>query len=73
LFFGSASPSPARGNVGSNVRRLTFDESRRLAGLEQLLGIEQSEKLDHLRHQPRPSRLVARAEPRAVIAMEILV
>src|SRR5208337_2670472 len=50
-----------------------MDESRCLASLKQLLRIEQSEKLDQLRNQSCPSRLVTRSEPGAVISMEILV
>ena len=60
-------PSPARG------RRLTSDEGRFLASLEQLLRIEQSEELDQLRHQSCPAGLVTRAEPRAVVAVEVFV
>ena len=41
--------------------RLSTNEGRTLADLKHLLGIEKSKELDHLRHQPGPSRLVAGA------------
>ena len=73
VAFCSASAGPARGSVGSNVRRLAADEGRILASLKQLLRIEQSEKLDQLRHHPCPARLMTGTEPRAVVAVEVLV
>ena len=58
-------------DVHSPRRRLR--EGRYLAGLEQLLRIEQAEELDQLGHQPGPAGLVAGAEAGAVVAVEVLV
>jgi hypothetical protein len=72
-LFGSASPSPACRSFGFSVRPLTSDEARFLANLKYLLRIEQSEKLDQLRHQSRPSRLVTRAESGAIVPVEVFI
>src|SRR5690242_3428589 len=48
-------------------------ESGRPTGLKKLLRIEQSEKLNQLRHHSCPSGLMARAEPGAVIPMKVFV
>ena len=53
--------------------RLSANEGRTLADLKHLLGIEKSKELDHLRHQPGPSRLVACTESCAVVGVEVLV
>ena len=50
-----------------------MSEGGTLAGLEQLFGIDQSEELNQLRHQSCPSGLVTRAEPRPVVAVDVLV
>jgi len=58
-------------------RRLAFrlppDEGCHLASFERPTRVEQSEELDQLRHDSRPSRLVARAQSRPVIPVEVLV
>ena len=41
--------------------------------LEQRLGIEPSEQVEEQGNQPGPARLMAGAEPRAVVAVEVLV
>ena len=42
------------------------------AHFKRILRIEQAKKLDQLRHQSRPSRLVTRAESRSVVSVEVL-
>src|SRR5829696_9404360 len=44
-----------------------------LASLQHLFGIERSEELRQLRHEPGPSGLMTRAQPGAVVAVEVLV
>ena len=44
-----------------------------LAAFQALLRIERAEELDQLRHQPGPAGLMAGAEPRAVVAVEVFV
>src|SRR5512136_150391 len=53
--------------------RLSTNEGRILAGLKCLLGIEKSKELDQLGDHPCPSRLVACAQARTVVPMEVLV
>src|SRR5262252_8705570 len=45
----------------------------RLARFEQLLHIEQPEELDQFCHHPGPSGLMARAQARSVIPVEVFV
>src|SRR5262245_60850221 len=48
-------------------------EHRAAAAAEGRLRVEHAEHLDQLRHAAGPSGLVARAEPGAVVAVEVLV
>ena len=48
-------------------------ECRGLADVKRLLGIEKSKELDQLGHHSCPSRLVACAQARTVVPMEVLV
>ena len=77
LIWVSASPASARPRpvVGQTPAGAAspFHECPRLAPLEQLFRIEQSEEFDRLGHQPGPAGLVAGPEPRAVVAVEVLV
>ena len=48
-------------------------ESRHLAALQGPLGIQVAEELDEFGHEPGPAGLVARAQPCAVVAVEVFV
>ena len=65
--------SKAMGSFLHLTFRLSTNEGRALATLKPLLGIEKSKELDQLGDEPGPSRLVACAQPCAVIPMEVLV
>src|SRR5512136_731754 len=52
---------------------LSTSEGRTLASVKQLFRIEKSEELDQLGDHSCPSRLVACAQARAVVPMEVLV
>src|SRR6266567_8627154 len=53
--------------------RLPAGEGFTDATLEYLPRVEESEELDQLCHHAGPSRLVARAQPRPVVSVEVLV
>ena len=60
-------------DCGRHSSRRWILKGGNLPGIEQCLRIELSEQLDQLRHHSCPSGLVARAEPRPVVAVKILI
>src|SRR5690349_20032735 len=67
---------PARGSYESSRTAACLravNERGLLARLEELRGIQQAVQLDEFGHEPRPSGLMAGAEPGAVVAVEVLV